>query len=126
MEISELAAGQRVPKLILQPIVENAIVHGIEPMVEPGRIDIFADVQGEDLVIRVTDNGVGIPAEKLSLIFEQQEMTGPDAHTNIGVRNVHRRIKLYYGDQYGVVIESREGVGTQVTLRMPATIIEPA
>lgn len=110
----------KIPKLILQPIVENAIVHGIENMVGNGIINIYGALSNDNIILTVTDNGLGINEERIKTILSAAEHSHrANKHTNIGLRNVDRRIKIYYGEEYGVQIQSREGHGTTVTLSFP-------
>ncbi|PIE32519.1 hypothetical protein CSA56_15045 [candidate division KSB3 bacterium] len=108
----------RIPKLILQPIVENAIFHGIEPLDIPGKIDIIIqqDEQGE-ICIMVKDNGVGMePVERFQdLPASERRRT----FNKIGLHNVHDRIRILFGEAYGLSIQSTRGKGTTVTLRVP-------
>lgn len=118
LEIQEEARACMVPKLILQPIVENAILHGAEPKKEGGEIRITARIEAGCLVIIVTDHGEGMDQEALERC--RQAVAEPDSGTDsIGMRNVHRRIRLHFGEGYGMTIESRLFEGTSVTLRMP-------
>lgn len=103
------------PKLILQPIVENAVYHGIKQSENGGEIDIIATFSDEMLVIIVEDSGVGMTREQMERIFEPRQEDG----RGIGVLNVHNRIKLVFGEQYGLEYQNREGGGTRVILRMP-------
>lgn len=109
----------RVPRLIIQPIVENAIIHGIEKKIEPGRLTIKVSRAGTDLRIEVADDGVGIDAARLRQIQRELEQDQRKVQ-NIGIHNVNRRIKLCYGENYGVSIQSEVGKGTTVVLTMPA------
>jgi two-component system sensor histidine kinase YesM len=106
-------------KLIVQPIVENAIYHGIKYLQEMGHIDIkvFKRKPGA-IVIEVRDNGVGMDAQKLDTILS---LEGPPhkSGAGIGVRNVHQRIQLYYGSDYGLEISSELDEGTLVRLVIP-------
>lgn len=116
-EITDEALNWRLPGLTLQPLVENAIKHGIYPMSTPGEIVISAFVEGDTLVVRIVDNGVGIPAETLVRI-----QTGAEVSTSglgIGLQNVARRLQILYGNKAELGIKSREGTGTEVTLRIP-------
>ncbi|OLN27748.1 sensor histidine kinase [Desulfosporosinus metallidurans] len=116
-EITDEALNWRLPGLTLQPLVENAIKHGIYPMSTPGEIVISAFVEEDILVVRIGDNGVGIPAETLTRI-----LTGVEVSTSglgIGLQNVAQRLLILYGKKAEFVIESREGKGTEVTLRIP-------
>lgn len=110
--------------LLIQPIVENSFSHGLEDTTENGFIYIFAEVQSNDgqeiLTISMRDNGKGIPQDRLIELQEKLKMpNGEEESDSIGIFNVNARIKLFYGQQYGLTIESREGKGTVVTLRVP-------
>lgn len=112
-------AGLSSIKLIVQPIVENAIVHGMEYMDGDGEITVRASREGEDLYIDVCDNGPGMTeAVVRSLLTE----AGHDhaRGSGIGLRNVHERIRLYYGLGYGLSIQSEPDEGTQVRIHLPA------
>ncbi|MNX19972.1 Sensor histidine kinase YehU [compost metagenome] len=104
-------------KLILQPLVENAIHHGIEMMVDEGFIGIYSWIEDEYLFIRVTDNGVGMSDEVLKGILSGRARQ--ESGSGVGVRNVHERISLYYGTPYGLTFESELEEGTSVTVRLP-------
>ncbi|WP_270277154.1 sensor histidine kinase [Enterococcus casseliflavus] len=104
--------------LLIQPLVENAISHGLEGITYPGFVRLTITKDGHDLVIVVQDNGSGIPPEKLERL--QQKIKTPSTHAkkNIGLANVNHRVKMFYGPEYGLTIESVLGSGTQVTLRI--------
>ncbi|MEY8353708.1 sensor histidine kinase [Lachnospiraceae bacterium 54-53] len=110
---------QMVPKLILQPVVENAITHGIEPGRKKGIIRIMTEDRGDEILISVEDNGIGMTPEQLKRFREEIPDVEKEGRTGIGIRNVDRRLRLHYGDRYGLSIESRYGEGTVVRLRMP-------
>ena len=120
MEIQKEARACMVPKLILQPMVENAILHGIEPMKDGGRVRITAGLEQQNLLITIEDNGPGMAPEELeqcrAAVYSESGATD-----SIGMRNVHRRLRLHFGKEYGLAIESRHQEGTIVTLRMPGT-----
>lgn len=120
MEIQKEARACMVPKLILQPMVENAILHGIEPMKDGGRVRITAGLEQQNLLITIEDNGPGMAPEELeqcrAAVYSESGATD-----SIGMRNVHRRLRLHFGEEYGLAIESRHQEGTIVTLRMPGT-----
>lgn len=103
-------------KLTLQPIVENAIYHGLELLDRPGILHIQLKAQ-EGLTVCIEDNGNGMPPEKLEAI-RQQLGEGGQAQS-IGLFNVHERIRLFFGPEYGVSVESRLHEGTRVILRFP-------
>ena len=102
-------------KITLQPIIENAINHGLDLLVEEGRITVQVRQDGEDIVFTVRDNGVGMSRELIESILEQ----GPKDRTGIGIRNVNDRLQIYFGKQYGLHITSEPDVGTCVEIRMP-------
>ncbi|AEI39049.1 sensor histidine kinase [Paenibacillus mucilaginosus] len=121
-DVPDWALELPVVKFALQPIVENSIIHGMEPGAAPMRIRISARRDGDaSFLVAVEDTGVGMPVEVLSRIrldLEQKDVLAGGDH--IGVANVHRRIVYVYGEAYGARIDSREGGGTTVTLRFPA------
>lgn len=102
-------------KITLQPIIENAIYHGINRMVDEGRIDIKIFREGEAIVFTVADNGVGMSREQCAGILKRE----PGDQTGIGIKNVNDRIKIYFGEEYGITIDSEEDEGTVVNIRMP-------
>ncbi|WP_157453656.1 sensor histidine kinase [Clostridium sartagoforme] len=109
--------GYLVPKLILQPFIENSFFHGF-PSDEEGKIQVFIKEQGEDIKIEIYDNGVGIEEETLEKVKEKRE-TRNEHFSGIGVNNVDSRIKLIYGNQYGIEIKSKLNKGTTVTILLP-------
>ena len=107
-------------KLILQPIVENAIYHGMEFMDGDGEILVKAEKDGDTLVFTVQDNGLGMTEETCRRVLSGAGHTPSRRGSGIGVRNVDERIRIYYGEDYGVSIASEPDEGTTVTIRMPA------
>jgi two-component system sensor histidine kinase YesM len=104
---------------MLQPLVENALLHGIEMSKGNGVLTLRAYRSEKNLVLEVEDNGVGMNEDKLEQIMEQEDCaTYPGMHS-IGVRNVNERIKLYYGEDYGLYYRSAEGEGTLATVILP-------
>ncbi|MCC8045601.1 MAG: sensor histidine kinase [Clostridiales bacterium] len=121
---AERASEAVMPKLILQPIVENAILHGLADFTEGGEIFIQVRRVGKNVVITVSDNGQGMTPEQLSALVDKiHEVSildsGDENHTGIGMLNVNRRIKLYFGEQYGISICSCPGAGTDVEVLIP-------
>lgn len=102
-------------KITLQPIIENSINHGLDLMVDEGRIDVRVRFDGDDIVFSVQDNGVGMSPEQLEAIMQH----GPTDRTGIGIKNVNDRLKIYFGKNYGLHITSEPDVGTCVEIRMP-------
>lgn len=115
-EVLELASL----KLMLQPLVENAIYHGMEFMDGDGEIFISAWKEGEDLYLKVSDNGLGMTEEQVARPFSDTPHTGSSRGSGIGVKNVNERIRLYFGSEYGLSIESEPDEGTVVTIHLPA------
>lgn len=132
-----------LPKMTLQPIIENAVKYGLEPLREPGVLRVFAEVHDQELHIIISDNGVGIEEDLLhqmqmrlvedarmigdSYAYQAEESRGevkPDLNSKmtrrgIGLTNVHRRIVLLFGEAYGLRIQSKQEVGTTVIIAMP-------
>ena len=111
--------NRQILKLLIQPLVENAIYHGIKNMEGLGRIRIIGRRENETIVIRIDDNGVGMQAAQLEALAAGQ--IEPSQSSGVGVRNVQDRIRLYFGDEYGVRFESTPGTGTIATIRIPFT-----
>lgn len=108
-EVDPDTLDRMVPSMLLQPVVENSIRHGLSTKVEGGTIRVKSRVVDDRLHILVEDDGIGIPEEKLSAIFEQ----------GIGVSNVNERLKVLYGDEYKMWIDSKPGEGTRTGLEIP-------
>lgn len=107
-------------KFTLQPIVENAIFHGIEPKGTEGIIDInIENAHNNKIKIEIIDNGVGIPEEKISKLIIDKETTSKTSFNNIGISNVHERIKLTFGSEYGVSIDSKLNEYTKIIIIIP-------
>lgn len=117
IEADESVLCLHTMKLILQPLVENAIVHGLQSAVDEGHIHIQARSVEQQLVYTITDNGAGIPPKRLQEIILGQVKSAEGS--GVGLHNVHERLRLYYGDGYGLEIESEPDEGTCVTLRLP-------
>jgi two-component system LytT family sensor kinase len=116
-EVDDQALDCFVPSMLLQPIVENAIKHGLAPKVEGGQIRLRTRRQDGRLEIEVEDNGTGIAAERLPAVYEG----------GIGISNVRERLRLLYGEDFRMEVESREGKGTRVRIRVPELVpIVPA
>ena len=116
-DIDERYLNARVPRIILQPIVENAIYHGIKYKEGKGKVLVEGFLRDEELILRITDDGIGMSEEKMAHLFEKRET---DSRKNsVGVLNVHERIRLYYGKDYGLTFESAEGEGTKVEIHIP-------
>ncbi|WP_026491093.1 sensor histidine kinase [Butyrivibrio sp. XPD2002] len=106
-------------KLIVQPLLENAIYYGVKNMDEDGEITVKGYKDGEDIFIEVIDNGYGIPSEKLPYILTEDKRASKNG-SGVGLINVHKRIQLRFGEEYGLKIESEPDEGTKVTIHLPA------
>ena len=115
IDCAEEVRKARTPKITLQPIVENAIVHGVGTMDEGGKITITARREGDCLELAVHDNGCGIKPDVLAHILEVEA----GSYSGIGLKNVHQRIKLACGQKYGLRVESELDEGTTVWVRLP-------
>jgi len=120
VEVAEELLPCPVIPLILQPLVENAIKHGIEQGTGSGGITLGARSEGALLLLTVADDGAGMTAEQLEQLRRKME-TGakPDGQSGHGLVNVHRRLLLHYGPRYGMEISSQPQQGTKITLKLP-------
>ena len=134
-EIERQIEQVRIVKFILQPIVENAVVHGLEGVDGTGyiRIHIYEKINGTEgtavqgdtdsgdgcLIIEVSDNGHGMTKKQLEEVRNSLKEDSISKHSSIGMSNIDQRIKLCYGNGYGVNIDSVEGEGTMVTVILP-------
>ncbi len=109
-----------VLKITLQPLVENAIYHGIRSVDYEGLIEITGKREGRDILLSITDNGTGMSSEELC-----SHLSGPYS-SGTGVRNVHERIRLYFGARYGLECRDTPSRGTCISIRMPYKEKEPA
>lgn len=110
-------------KLTLQPLVENAIYHGIKYGKGNGNIIISGHEYDNFVIISVEDNGAGMNKDKLLNVLDKKE--GEGKKTGLGIYNVNQRIKLYFGSEYGLYYESTEGKGTKVNVKLPKIYLEP-
>lgn len=122
LNIPEEVLRQKIPKMSLQPIVENAIYHGIEELAEDTNIYIKGIVQGEDCVIEVTDAGKGMSEEEVEKLRKKiagEIETSGGSGNGIGLKNVQDRIRMSFGEKYGIWVDSKLGCYTKVTMRVP-------
>lgn len=120
--ISEEALKMSVIKMLLQPLVENAIFYGLEPKARDCILYIGGQLENTDLLITVRDNGVGIDRQTLASLHQTLESNVYDTSRHVGLVNTNARIKLQYGKQYGLSLTSTEGDGTCISIHLPAAI----
>ena len=119
--IDESFMDIEMPKMILQPLMENAVTHGYEDSLDPGKITVIGECRDEILFLSVCDDGQGIPPKKLA---ELRDSLAGARHTEktanrIGLFNVDQRMKQRFGEDYGLEIESVEGEYTRIMIRIP-------
>ncbi|SFJ33836.1 two-component system, sensor histidine kinase YesM [Paenibacillus sp. UNC496MF] len=127
MEVEEGLLELKTPKMILQPLVENAVYHGLERMDQGGRLQVTGCLEANgDVCVRIMDTGKGMePGElaalqtKLDMEVSEREPHGHSAKS-IGLTNIHDRLRLLFGARYGIAIDSRTGYGTTVTVKIPS------
>lgn len=114
-DVDETCLSYLCNKITLQPIIENAIYHGMDRMVDEGMIKIGIHQDPNRIIFTVEDNGVGMTEEQCREVLKKE----PGDRAGIGIKNVNDRIKIYFGDEYGLTIQSELDVGTRVTITMP-------
>ena len=117
IDVEQALFDYTIPALILQPLVENAMVHGLEQKPGKGLLSLRGFRKENTVVFEVEDDGIGISKTELKKLHASLASEGTEEH--IGLINVHKRIRLYYGQSYGIKIASTEGKGTLVTLMLP-------
>lgn len=115
IEVPEELKSYKIPNMVIQPIVENALIHGIAPKRDGGKINIYAEKYKEEIIISIIDNGNGFPEDVLLAI--QQKKSKNDS--GLGFRNTDNRLKQYYGEQYGLKIVKSDYTGSTVTITIP-------
>lgn len=107
----------KIPSLLLQPIVENAMLHGLEPSPHRGLLTIIGYQENKLIFIKIADNGVGMSQKKCEELMQPVSKQASSLH--IGLQNIHQRIQLYYGTEYGISLNSAPQKGTAVTICLP-------
>jgi two-component system sensor histidine kinase YesM len=118
-DIAKSIENYMIIKLVLQPIIENAIIHGVESMESGGLIEVRGYEDDGTLFLEVEDNGIGMSEEVLREFEAHINNAQTRTDTSVGLKNVHQRIRLYFGDAYGISIFSKENEGTRVVLNLP-------
>lgn len=113
---SETCLGYKIPKMTLQPLVENAIYHGLKEKEEGGCISIEVMEAEDSVILEVTDDGIGMEPEEFDRILEKKDERGKK---HFGLKNVHERIQLYFGEEYGLSIDKEQKAGTCIRIRIP-------
>lgn len=119
LNVQKEAEPYMVPRFILQPLVENAVLHGFDSNDICATIKIDIHLEEDELLLCVTDDGKGLSAEKIKEILSTEKKSERSLN-KIGVYNVNQRIKLAYGQKYAIKIDSKQGCYTKVTIRIPA------
>ncbi|HWG16741.1 MAG TPA: histidine kinase, partial [Acidobacteriaceae bacterium] len=119
-EIAENTLPIVVPSMLLQPLIENSIKHGLEPRISGGTVTLRSRILSDDrLLIEIEDDGIGMEAEATAGVLSEAGWTGSASGNGIGMRNVRERMAVLYGSHAEVEIVSRPGRGTKITLIMP-------
>jgi two-component system sensor histidine kinase YesM len=118
-EIEKETLSVPILRFILQPLVENSFKHGIESKAQGGRIYLRVKKTSNEIIIRIEDNGAGISPERLEILRRDLKNGNESKNNGIGLVNVNNRIRLYYGEPYGVSVDSICGKGTTVEVRLP-------
>ncbi len=116
IDVDESVLSNSIAKLVLQPLVENAIYHGIKVKEGMGHIRVSGERAGDNIRLVVSDDGPGMDEEALSHILDGSREGGI---SKVGVKNVNDRLKLHYGEEYGLSFESGRGMGMKVTITIP-------
>ncbi|MBT2291658.1 sensor histidine kinase [Paenibacillus albidus] len=120
IEIPEMLKSYMTQKLIVQPIVENALYHAIEQMEAPGIITIEAREMGQDIIIIVKDNGPGFDQATLFSLWDQEHSNQKKySDSGVGLKNVHERLNIRFGSPYGILVCSSPGYGSTIRIRIP-------
>lgn len=120
IEMSDEIYNSQIPKMIIQPLVENAITYGLEASENGGTITICGKYTDNNMALSISDDGKGLDLEKLKLLRENLQNSGKTLPDSIGLVNVNERIKLYYGSEYGLHLEGGEDKGFKVQITLPA------
>ncbi|MFD1739725.1 sensor histidine kinase [Bacillus salitolerans] len=118
MEIDDSGLSVQIPSFTLQPIIENAVIHAVEPKIEGGTIWVRVKDAGEKVVVELEDDGLGMPEEKITHILNEHTIQSESHSTGIGFSNVVKRLRMFYGNADVIQIESEEGLGTKVVLNL--------
>jgi two-component system sensor histidine kinase YesM len=124
IHIPEEMYGYQILKMTLQPLIENSIYHGIKMLRARGKITVTGEKMAEVMCFHVIDNGIGMDEEELNALRVEIELPGSKQSAGFGLANVNKRIKLNYGNMYGLDIQSKKGEGTDIIITIPARLLE--
>ena len=119
-DIDENLLKEKIPRISIQPLVENALNHGLRNKRGEKKVQIQIKRREENVVISVRDNGMGMDAAKINENLQKNEMIQTEKGNSVGLYNINARIKILYGDQYGIHVESVQGEGSSVFIVLPA------
>lgn len=120
LDVSEETLTTPIPKFTLQPLVENAIFHGLLPKGELGSIVVSGEREASSVLIRVEDDGIGIPEERRHALLTEKPTSPAAGYYHLGLSSIHERLRLYYGESCSLNIISPDQGGTRIELRFPA------
>lgn len=119
LDVDPKAGLIQIPPLIIQPLVENCVIHGLENRIDGGMVRVDIRIEDGLLKVQVSDNGTGISKTRMLQIRQMLENKDDYETNNIGMRNIHMRLQLIYGPEYGLTLASQPGYGTQISFAIP-------
>ncbi|WP_019909490.1 sensor histidine kinase [Paenibacillus sp. HW567] len=119
LDVDPRADAVQIPPLIIQPLVENCVLHGLENRMDGGMVRVDIRIEDGQLKVQVSDNGTGISKARMQQIRQMLENKDDYETNNIGMRNIHMRLQLTYGPEYGLTLASQPGYGTQISFAIP-------
>ncbi|MHB1853186.1 MAG: sensor histidine kinase, partial [Acidimicrobiales bacterium] len=114
MRVAPEVLSVMLPSLVIQPLVENAVRHGLEPSERPGTLSIVVSGEGGEATVRIEDDGIGADPVRLLGV-----LSGTDPSDSVGLHNVDERLRAVFGEEHGLRIRTALGAGTTVTIRIP-------
>ena len=119
IDVPEEIKQYKILKLVLQPLAENALYHGIKNKMEKGTIRISAEKNSNTIAFSISDTGIGMSQKQIAVLEKSLEDKDSTKAEGIGLKNVNERMKIYFGEEYGLSFKSEEGVGTVVSFKIP-------
>jgi two-component system sensor histidine kinase YesM len=119
LHVDPRANPLQIPPLIIQPLVENCVIHGLENRIDGGMIRVEIRLEDHYLKVQVSDNGAGISKARIQEIIKMLDHNDDYETNSIGIRNIHLRLQLTYGPQFGLTLTSQIGFGTQISFAIP-------